>query len=462
MPPNGNARFQRLHTFLGDLYFPSHGGVPNGRGGQVQTHGRASLSAIGDIKAAFAKAAKYIHDKKGFSAEDLEQPEVQGVIETTFKTILNAVETGIKYEVSPSTMNALRKNTFVFSGMKTYTSLREVGSLDFTDKAGKPVSWHEFKKQADELNVKYNEHYLNTEYQFAAMSAENVSKWEQLDEDSILQYRTALDGKARDSHAEMEGITLPASDKFWDENYPPNGWNCRCVAVEVRAGKYPMSDSADAFDKGRKSSTQIGKDGENKAALFRFNPGKQKKIFPDGHPYTSGNCGELKATWTRLAAKIGTKAASAHLAKEGDKCKAKKVVEEQANEDAKKNEKTIRDRYLELLEQNKGRNVTKSFGGQSITTKFNNKKGLDHFVNDVMIKTNRISEKELSKIHEFLKESKPLPRVDLYKDRNDGIEKFYYLHDEKRRVIYQIAERPEKRKNGLVNIHRFLYGVVND
>ncbi len=60
--------------------------------------------------------------------------------------------------------------------------------------------------------------------------------------------------------------------------------------------------------------------------MFRFNPGKQKKIFPDGHPYTSGNCGELKATWTRLAAKIGTKAASAHLAKEGDKCKAKKVI----------------------------------------------------------------------------------------------------------------------------------------
>ncbi len=90
------------------------------------------------------------------------------------------------------------------------------------------------------------------------MSAENVGKWEQLDADSILQYRTAMDGKVRDSHEAMEGITLPASDKFWDENYPPNGWNCRFVAVEVRAGKYPMSDSADAFDKGRKASTQIG------------------------------------------------------------------------------------------------------------------------------------------------------------------------------------------------------------
>lgn len=436
-----------MHAYLEQLYGQNNAQLATGKD---------------SVKAAFDKAAQYVLGKKGFTAEDLKQPKVQELIEATFKSLSNAVETGIKYEVSAATMNALKKNTFVFSGMKTYTSLREVGGLDFTDKEGRPYSWHEFKKQADELNTKYNEHYLNTEYQFAAMSAENVGKWEQLDADSILQYRTAMDGKVRDSHEAMEGITLPASDKFWNENYPPNGWNCRCVAVEVRAGKYPMSDSDDAFEKGRASSTQIGKNGENKAAIFRFNPGKGKKIFPDGHPYTSGDCGELKATWTQLAKRIGAKNASAYLAKEGDKCKAKKVVEGQANEDAKKNEKTIRDKYLELLEQNKGRSVTKSFGGQSITTKFNNKKGLDHFVNDVMVKTNRVSEKDLSKIHEYLKESKPLPRVDLYKDRNDGIEKFYYLHDEKRRVIYQIAERPQFKKDGQVIMHRFLYGVVND
>ena len=39
-----------------------------------------------------------------------------------------------------------------------------------------------------------------------------------------LQYRTAGDAKVRPTHAEMAGITLPASDPFWAEFYPPNGW----------------------------------------------------------------------------------------------------------------------------------------------------------------------------------------------------------------------------------------------
>src|SRR5699024_406820 len=44
-----------------------------------------------------------------------------------------------------------------------------------------------------------------------------------------------------------------------------------------------------------------------------------RKIFPDGHPYTSGDCGKLTAAWQTLSMlqKI-------QLANEGDKCRAKK------------------------------------------------------------------------------------------------------------------------------------------
>ena len=36
-----------------------------------------------------------------------------------------------------------------------------------------------------------------------------------------LQYHTALDDKVRESHAALEGITLPYEDPFWNTAFPP-------------------------------------------------------------------------------------------------------------------------------------------------------------------------------------------------------------------------------------------------
>lgn len=288
-------------------------------------------------------------------------------------------------------------------------------------------------------------------------SAQQAANWAKIEENGDrynLQYRTAEDDRVRDEHQALAGTTLPPSDPFWNSYYPPNGWNCRCVAVEVLKDKYPESDSDKAIEKGDKATTKLGKDGKNRMEIFRFNPGQEEKLFPPEHPYQPRGCNGKPNTLQGMPVIV--------LSADDDKCKAKNEIDKIWKEKREKKQKTIRERHLNLLQQNKGRSVTKSFGGKSITTKFNNKDGLKHFVNDVLVKTNRISEKDLPMIHEFMKDAKPLPRVDLYKDRNDGIEKFYYLHDEKRRVIYQIAERQEKRKNGRINIHRFLYGVVNE
>ncbi len=44
-----------------------------------------------------------------------------------------------------------------------------------------------------------------------------------------LRYIALQDGLTRPSHLKMQGITLHRDDPFWSTNYPPNGWNCRCV-----------------------------------------------------------------------------------------------------------------------------------------------------------------------------------------------------------------------------------------
>ena len=47
------------------------------------------------------------------------------------------------------------------------------------------------------------------------------------------KYVTVGDDRMRPTHAAMNGVTLPKEDPFWDVNYPPCGWNCRCQALPV-------------------------------------------------------------------------------------------------------------------------------------------------------------------------------------------------------------------------------------
>ncbi len=50
-----------------------------------------------------------------------------------------------------------------------------------------------------------------------------------LEGEIYLRYIALQDGLTRPSHLKMQGITLHRDDPFWKTNYPPNGWNCRCV-----------------------------------------------------------------------------------------------------------------------------------------------------------------------------------------------------------------------------------------
>jgi len=45
-------------------------------------------------------------------------------------------------------------------------------------------------------------------------------------------YSAVMDNLTRPSHAKHHGLILSKNDPFWDTNYPPNGYNCRC---QVRA-----------------------------------------------------------------------------------------------------------------------------------------------------------------------------------------------------------------------------------
>ena len=398
-----------------------------------------------------SKAYKSLFKNKSYKPQDIEQ--YSDLINDTNAVFEKALKSGLKDAEIPIKMrNALDKDVFLFSALKTHTQLFEASRL-LTDENGEIKSFRQFSKDISDIKRNYNQTYLEAEYQFAVSSSQQAANWAQVEEGGDrynLQYRTAGDSRVRKTHEELNGITLPSGDVFWNEYYPPNGWRCRCKAVKVLKSKYEETSSAAAMEKGEKATTNIGKNGKNKLAIFRFNPGKQKVVFPPDHPYYPKTCGGNLSVYQGMP--------TVFLANDKGKCNVKSI----ANNLFEEKQKTKRNQYLELLESSINRSVSKTFGGNTIKIKFNNKKGLKHFVNDVITKTNRINKNDLSKIHGYIKNSKPMPRVGLYKDRNDGIDKFYYLYDKKRNVYYHIAERPEKKKNGQIRLFRFLHGVTNE
>lgn len=230
------------------------------------------------------KAFDVLYSRKSYKPDDLMNvPEFRAVVEHTAEVFSSAVP----HEVPQEMRDYLEKDVFVFSGLKTHTQLTEARSY-LKDENGNIVPYDRFEQKILKLNEQYNRHYLEAEYQFAVHSAQSAANWANLQENTSrywLEYRTAGDERVRANHAVLNGICLPKDDDFWTEYYPPNGWRCRCVAVEVLARENTLSDSKKAKELGEKATTHIAPNGKNKLQMFRFNPGAERKVFPPNNAY---------------------------------------------------------------------------------------------------------------------------------------------------------------------------------
>ncbi|WP_373172678.1 phage minor head protein [Prevotella merdae] len=229
----------------------------------------------------FDDAAAMVYDEGGFDAAQLTDPRAQKVIEETARIINRAIDTAVPHEVPETLRYALENNGFIFSGLKAFHALREVG-LSMLDDKGNVKPFEDFRKDVQQINQNYNVNWLNAEYKHALGSSLMAVKWDDLKQDTdryFLQYRTAQDSRVRPVHAALDGITLPADDPFWSKYYPPNGWGCRCQAVQVRRSKYQPSDPKEAMKLGDEATAT------NKQQMFRYNAGTEMALFPPKHPY---------------------------------------------------------------------------------------------------------------------------------------------------------------------------------
>ena len=238
-----------------------------------------------EVSKGFKDAMKVVFNQKGgsFSIDIMADSKVQKLIEAHADVLNRNIQ---RVEMSETMRKRLTRSNYIFSGMKTFHELNEAFP-SLLDSNGNRKTFEAFLNDVRKIDNTYNSNYLRAEYNFVQSSAEMAAKWERFSEDGDrynLQYRTAGDGKVRPEHAALNGVTLPPSDPFWEEYYPPNGWNCRCTVVQVRKSKYPATPHDEAMALGEEALQRDTK------GIFHFNPGKEDKTIPDYNPYTIRRC----------------------------------------------------------------------------------------------------------------------------------------------------------------------------
>lgn len=292
------------------------------------------------LSSLFDGMMKSLFKEKGaeFRVELVADPAVQEFVGAHASALDSAFS---KVEMSEAMRRRLTRSNYIFSGMKAFHELHEAFP-SLLDENGNRKPFEQFLNEVQSIDKTYNANYLRAEYNFVSASAEMAGKWEQFMQDGDrynLQYRTQRDDKVRPEHAALDRVTLPPTDSFWEEFYPPNGWNCRCTVVQVRKSKYPATNHDEAMRLGDEALQRDNK------GIFRFNAGKEGKSVPDYNPYTIRRCN------TCPIAKGGKGGKLAAFVPDNEVCAACKLIHqlEKKNDSGQSSRSKVREAQKKLV-----------------------------------------------------------------------------------------------------------------
>lgn len=374
----------------------------------------------------------------------LAKPEVQEFIEAH----AGVLDSGFsRVEMSEAMRRRLTRSDYIFSGMKTFHELNEAFP-SLLDENGNRKPFEQFLNDVRKIDSTYNGNYLRAEYNFVQSSAEMAAKWEQFTGDGDrynLQYRTAADSKVRPTHAALHGVTLPITDPFWEEYYPPNGWNCRCTVVQVRKSKYPETPHDEAMALGEEALQKDSK------GIFHFNAGKEQKSVPDYNPYTVRRCRDCDVAKGKL--KLA-------FVPDNELCAACEILHKCAGDREKTQRAIERTHYLHGMKPLLKKSETLNADGTDIRVGFS-AYGNKHLFSDTFGRSSILRKDDLASLDEVLKGAEFMDDAALTHPRTDGIEHFYYFKAQIRGqwVRLNVAKQVYHRPNGQVETRYFMYSI---
>lgn len=213
------------------------------------------------------------------------------------KEYFNAVEQGyginladIDYTTPDYFMlRNLQENVYVFSAAKNYQQMKTL-TQNLIGPDGKLRSFSEFKRAAFESINEHVTSYMEAEYNLAVASGQMAGTWQRAQDNKelmpLMKYVTVGDTRVRPEHVELDGVTRPVDDEFWNTYYPPNGWNCRCDVISLTDGTITPADKIITPQK--------------MPAIFKTNLAKSGLVFPPDHPYYIGMPHQVKEQAEKL------------------------------------------------------------------------------------------------------------------------------------------------------------------
>jgi len=225
---------------------------------------------------------------------------------------------GLTNEVAQTMMET---NLFHFSAAKTLAECQELNTI-FRESTG----FDDFLKKAQPKHDIFNKTWAEAEYDTAELTAESSATYHRLKAQTDIFpfwcYTTMADGKVRDSHVPLHGLTLPANDPRWGKIYPPNGWKDRCYVV----ARTKSEGSAFKLNAEQARADIYLNSGEFKKAAAQgwgVNRAELKQVFTENQMYVKKFPGKASKGISNLTAhdynlpsiNSGTKAASGAVAK---------------------------------------------------------------------------------------------------------------------------------------------------
>ena len=379
-----------------------------------------------------------------FRIEILEKPKIQEFINTHASILDSTFE---KVEMSDAMRRRLQRSDYIFSGMKTFHELNEAFP-SLLDENGNRKSFEQFLNDVRKIDKTYNENYLRAEYNFVQASAQMAAKWENFMKDGDrynLQYRTAGDDKVRPEHAALDRVTLPITDTFWEEYYPPNGWNCRCTVVQVLKTKYPVTPHDEAMALGEEVT------GKDTKGIFRFNAGIEQKTVPDYNPYTIRRCRDCD---------IAQGKQKLVFIPDNELCAACRLLHKCAGDRTKSERAIERIHYLHKMEPLLKVKHVKHVEDGSIKVGFSTY-GNKHLFSDTFGRSKVLKKEDLASLDKVLHKATFIDSSPLTHERTDGVDRFFYFEGEIRgkKVRLNVARKADRKDNGFIRITYFLYSI---
>ena len=148
----------------------------------------------------------------------------------------NALQHGIDSELADNVtdkefIRQFKENAAVFSAFKNHQQT-DLFVKALYNEEGKLRSFREFRKECLKIGEKFNEQYLQTEYNTAVRAARMAANLKKYEKTAYLypnlEYIETGSSHPREQHLEYVGTILPIHHKAWAWLMPPSDWNCDC------------------------------------------------------------------------------------------------------------------------------------------------------------------------------------------------------------------------------------------